>query len=102
MQVNVCELLACAKCYGCNPQLIEWAASTKATGHNNARYKRGFFGYNTCMTLREDDNNKSTKQTNSLQTLDNKRVDFSAHCGIIITVEALNASRVSKGHSKNG
>ena len=51
------------------------------------------------MTMTRDDNNKSTKQTNSLQTLDNKRVDFSAHCGIIITVEALNASRVLKGHS---
>jgi len=52
------------------------------------------------MTLREDDNNKSRELTNSLQTLDNKKVDFSAQCGIIITVEALNASHVSKGHSK--
>ena len=39
------------------------------------------------MTLTRDDNNKSPKQTNSLQTLDNKKVDFSAQCGIIKTVE---------------
>ena len=41
------------------------------------------------MTLREDDNNKSRELTNSLQTLDNEKVDFSAQCGIIITVEGL-------------
>ena len=49
----------------------------QSTGHDNARYKRGFFGYNTCMTMREDDNNKSEGLTISLQTLDKESVDFS-------------------------
>jgi hypothetical protein len=51
------------------------------------------------MTLREDDNNKSTKQTNSLQTLDNKKVDFSAQCGIIITVEGMNPDSLERTHN---
>ena len=99
MQVTVCELLAGAKCYGCMLQVSEWAASTKATGHNNARYKRGLIGYNTCMTLTRDDNNKSTKQTNSLQTLDNKVVDFPAQCGIIKTVEGMNPASLERTHN---
>ena len=51
------------------------------------------------MTLREDDNNKSTKQTNSLQDLDNKKVDFSAQCGIIITVEGMNPDSLERTHN---
>jgi hypothetical protein len=53
------------------------------------------------MTMREDDNNKSTKQTNSLQTLDNKKVDFPGSVRYYINNEgALNAPTVSKGHNK--
>jgi len=51
------------------------------------------------MTLREDDTNKSTKQTNSLQTLDNKKVDFSAQCGIIKTVEGMNPASLERTHN---
>ena len=51
------------------------------------------------MTLTRDDNNKSTKQTNSLQTLDNKKVDFSAQCGIIITVEGMNPASLERTHN---
>ena len=51
------------------------------------------------MTLREDDNNKSRELTNSLQTLDNKKVDFSAQCGIIITVEGMNPDSLERTHN---
>ena len=51
------------------------------------------------MTLTRDDNDKSTKQTNSLQTLDNKKVDFSAQCGIIITVEGMNPDSLERTHN---
>jgi hypothetical protein len=53
------------------------------------------------MESTEHTNNDTRKGlTNSLQTFDNKSVDFSAPCAIIKTVEALNASYVSKGHPK--
>ena len=51
------------------------------------------------MTLTRDDNNKSPKQTNSLQTLDNKKVDFSAQCGIIKTVEGMNPDSLERTHN---
>ncbi len=51
------------------------------------------------MTLTRDDNNKSTKQTNSLQTLDNKKVDFSAQYGIIKTVEGMNPASLERTHN---
>ena len=49
--------------------------------------------------MREDDNNKSTKQTNSLQTLDSKKVDFSAQYGIIKTVEGMNPASLERTHN---
>jgi len=48
------------------------------------------------MSMREDDNNKSTKQTNSLQTLDNKRVDFSRAIRYYINNEAATTPRPSR------
>ena len=82
MQSSVCELLVHAKCYGCNPQLNEWAASTKATGHHYARYKSEFFRYNTCMSMKRDNN--ETRATGAGLSIghDNAR-DFSAQYGII-------------------
>ena len=44
------------------------------------------------MSLREDNNNETAGSlTKTLQTLDNKSVDFSAHYGILITVEGTKA-----------
>ena len=91
MQSYVCELLARRKCYGCNPQLTEWAGGTKAIGHNNARYKIRIPWYNTCMSMKRDNNDAAGSLTNNLQTLDSNRVDFSAHYGILITVEGIKA-----------
>jgi len=51
------------------------------------------------MTLTRDDNNKSRELTNSLQTLDNKKVDFSAQCGIIKTVEGMNPDSLERTHN---
>ena len=51
------------------------------------------------MTLREDDTNKSQELTNSLQTLDNKKVDFPAQCGIIKTVEGMNPASLERTHN---
>ena len=51
------------------------------------------------MTLREDDTNKSQELTNSLQTLDNKKVDFPAQCGIIKTVEGMNPDSLERTHN---
>ena len=49
--------------------------------------------------MREDDNNKSTKQTNSLQTLDKESVDFPGIIRYYINNEgALIAPDVLKGH----
>jgi len=86
MQSTDCELYAACKCYACNPQLTEWAARTKATGHNNARYKRRFFRYNTCMSMKRDNNETRAIGAGLSIGHDNAR-DFSAQYGIIITVE---------------
>ena len=44
-------------------------------------------------------NNKSQELTNSLQTLDNKKVDFPAQCGIIKTVEGMNPASLERTHN---
>jgi len=48
------------------------------------------------MTMREDDNNKSTKQTNSLQTLDKESVDFSRVIRYYINNEGATTLRPSR------
>jgi hypothetical protein len=81
------------------PQLTEWAGSTT----NRARLCPILFCsvcYITNMsTTGNASNDKSQELTNSLQTLDNKVVDFPAQCGIIKTVEGMSPASLERTHN---
>ena len=55
----------CVSCLRVLSVTVACYKHVQATGHNNARYKRGFFGYNTCMTMRERQSNTDATRADS-------------------------------------
>ncbi len=62
-----------------------------AIGHTNARYKSDSTCYNTCMSMRKDDNNNDRATRAGLSIGHDNARDFSAQFDIIKTVEGTKA-----------